>query len=332
MTSFQLRDKALKDIYKHEDSKDLNIKFSDGEVIKVHSFMLMSMSPVFDRMLNVNMKEKVNNTIEIREDKKETFLSMVEFLYVAELNTNACDLEDLLKLSDKYQIQFLHQTISNYLEEHITDGNAIDFLILAKTYNSDRLYETSVQYVLDNVSSALGEHWDEKLIHFPEIAIKILRKLNENASKFHEYNGLSDSLAIQGYRNGGRASIKFVTNDNCRLVGIGLYGHAKQGLMYRAKISVQEENSGIIFEGEREYQSIKNQKVILVRLDQETKIKIRKNRSYEIEAIISGSNYFHFENFNLNQDLHNADTTMVVSISSSNQFNDDEVPALFFSR
>ena len=84
---------------------------------------------------------------------------------------------------------------------------------MAKSYHSDSLYERSVEYVLDNVSSALSECWDEKLLHFPEIAIKILRKLKENASKFYEYNGLTGLSAIQGYRNGGRASIKFVTND-----------------------------------------------------------------------------------------------------------------------
>ena len=330
MACLHIRDEEIEQMYTDDESKDLVFEFDDGERIKMHSFLAVTMSPVFRRMLEINKKEGKDKVLNIVGDKK-AFKDMVKFLYVPKIQTEGdSNHEDLLKIADDYNVQCLHEYISRTLEIKLSDKNALDIAMLAKTYHAPKLYAVSVKYVLTNIGHSLNVGWEKKIERFPDIAIKILKEMRKSALTIHEFNGLDFLPEIQGMQLPRTAAIKFNCNDECRLVGIGMYSHERSDMVYEAKIKVFNGVDGVIHEETRQYLSDEDKKVIMVELSD--KIKIKKRETYEVSAEVSGAMYYAMESFNFLQDIHHDDTALTVSISPSEILDSHEIPALYFSQ
>uniref|UniRef100_A0AC35GBX9 BTB domain-containing protein n=1 Tax=Panagrolaimus sp. PS1159 TaxID=55785 RepID=A0AC35GBX9_9BILA len=77
--------------------------------VKIHKLILASRSPVFDRMLQTEMKEKSEGKVEIIDFDPETVKIAVEFFYDREIDEclNVGLLIDLLQFAEKYDVQDL---------------------------------------------------------------------------------------------------------------------------------------------------------------------------------------------------------------------------------
>ena len=326
MACLNVRDSNIENMFKNEESKDLVMKFEDGENMKVHSFLLIAMSPVFKSLIGSS------KVVDIDDDKK-AFKQMVKFLYIPkipEIEETDNNHEDLMKLAHKYKVNVLHETIAELLSNKLSDKNALDIAILAKTYNAEDLFETSIKYVLENIGHTLNEGWEKKIELYPKIALKILKVLKETALTVYEFNGLDDESEIYGMQIPKTAAIKFNCNESCRLLAIGLYGHERSEMVYEAKITVTNGIDGVLHEETRQYLSEEDKTVIMVKLSEN--IKIKRNETYEVSAEVSGAMYYEMDFFNFLQDIHHEDTSLTVSISPSEMTDSHEIPVLYFSK
>ncbi|KAL9641988.1 hypothetical protein ABK040_004044 [Willaertia magna] len=98
--------------------------------LHVHCKVLQNESKVFERMLNSEMMESKNNEMTL-EDDIETFLAMIDFIYVGELGTvkskateknnqliTIYNIIDLLNISDFYQVTSLLEEIGKVIHEY----------------------------------------------------------------------------------------------------------------------------------------------------------------------------------------------------------------------
>ena len=73
----------------------------------VHSYLVKLRSPVFERMLADDFKERKEKKIEIKDFNQETVGEMVNFLYGFELRESFEDYISLFRIADKYAIEDL---------------------------------------------------------------------------------------------------------------------------------------------------------------------------------------------------------------------------------
>uniref|UniRef100_A0AC34EZD0 BTB domain-containing protein n=1 Tax=Panagrolaimus sp. ES5 TaxID=591445 RepID=A0AC34EZD0_9BILA len=89
--------------------------------IKIHKNVLASRSPVFDAMLQTDMKEKAENQLEIIDFDVEVVQTAVEYFYDRDTykSLNLGKLISLLKFADKYDIKDMKTEIEYAFLPHI---------------------------------------------------------------------------------------------------------------------------------------------------------------------------------------------------------------------
>uniref|UniRef100_A0A914P8K6 BTB domain-containing protein n=1 Tax=Panagrolaimus davidi TaxID=227884 RepID=A0A914P8K6_9BILA len=109
--------------------------------VKIHKLILASRSPVFDRMLETEMKEKAENRLEIIDFNPEIVKIAVEYFYDRKTykTCNVNQLIDLLQFADKYDIQDLKTNIEHLILYHIYPANICQIANASIIYNSSFL-------------------------------------------------------------------------------------------------------------------------------------------------------------------------------------------------
>ncbi|KAL3678036.1 hypothetical protein R1sor_020992 [Riccia sorocarpa] len=155
-TEVSLQNQAQKGIAKClsrmlEDSihTDVTIRTEDG-VIGAHRAILASRSPVFERMFQHDLKEKLSSSIHIQDMSEEACRSLLAYLY------GTITYEDfqkhrvaLMRASDKYDIQDLKEACEDSLLEDISIKNVLQRLQDAWLYQLQRLKRGCLKYLLD---------------------------------------------------------------------------------------------------------------------------------------------------------------------------------------
>uniref|UniRef100_A0A914Q857 BTB domain-containing protein n=1 Tax=Panagrolaimus davidi TaxID=227884 RepID=A0A914Q857_9BILA len=118
--------------------------------VKIHKFVLASRSPVFDRMLETQMKEKAENKLEIIDFNAEIVKIAVEYFYDRESykNLNVDQLIDLLQFAEKYDIQDLKSKVEHVLIIKVRPNNICQISNASVNANSTKLKEICVQLML----------------------------------------------------------------------------------------------------------------------------------------------------------------------------------------
>uniref|UniRef100_A0A914PM31 BTB domain-containing protein n=1 Tax=Panagrolaimus davidi TaxID=227884 RepID=A0A914PM31_9BILA len=128
------RQSLSKFLWKNDD-RDFILSVGEKEKMKkdiaVHKCVLSSRSPVFDRMLKTNMKEKAEGKVEIIYFNYETVNAAIVFCYDQNISpfldanfpTNAFS---LLQFAEKYFINDLQETIENFLAKSVSPLNIVE--------------------------------------------------------------------------------------------------------------------------------------------------------------------------------------------------------------
>lgn len=97
----------------------------DGEVSHCHRAVLSSASPVFKCMFDSDMREGVEQRIEISDATPVIVQNMLEFMYTGKTHIKRQDLIPILAIADKYEIEELCIICGKLAIEHMDTDMAV---------------------------------------------------------------------------------------------------------------------------------------------------------------------------------------------------------------
>ncbi|KAI6177833.1 Protein roadkill [Aphelenchoides bicaudatus] len=167
----------LWNLYKEGQDFDTTFKV-DGVEFKVHRIIFTSQSPVFKQMFLTNCEEAKTKIVNIEDFSAEVFEDFVYWMYLGNFQKLDENAEELFILADKYQIEKLQTTCSDYLCTTLDEENAAHLLIHSTLHNDDNLKN----YILDEFSIRpsviklklfLSKEWKQFCINYEQDAEQI---------------------------------------------------------------------------------------------------------------------------------------------------------------
>lgn len=130
---------------------DFTIESADGDKFQVHRLLLSAHSDVFKAMLKEDTAESQNSYVKLVDASTDDLKFILEFLYTGTIKDfDNCNLGNLLKLADQYNLNGLRRLSQHALSRQLTEENALEILILADMYNSETLKISAMKYIKGN--------------------------------------------------------------------------------------------------------------------------------------------------------------------------------------
>lgn len=108
-----------------------------GSEVKAHKFILAMASPVFMKQIFGPLKE-IRHTIPVKETTKESFATMIDFLYGKEVDWKAMSVEkmfDIANMAEKYDMDALMEVVKRAFEDYpLDETNVVVCASLAREY------------------------------------------------------------------------------------------------------------------------------------------------------------------------------------------------------
>eukprot|EP00092_Neocalanus_flemingeri_P005865 GFUD01006313.1.p1 GENE.GFUD01006313.1~~GFUD01006313.1.p1 ORF type:complete len:280 (-),score=75.05 GFUD01006313.1:134-949(-) len=114
----------------------------------LHSDLMAKNSDFFKTAIDVPMKEKAENKIEIVDMEQDIFGKVVNFIYTQELNVEPETVALLLEAAERFQIEELKENIGLKIEKSMMNKeNVIEFARLAQLFNVKALKKSSLIFI-----------------------------------------------------------------------------------------------------------------------------------------------------------------------------------------
>ncbi|XP_044581033.1 speckle-type POZ protein-like A [Cotesia glomerata] len=166
----------FKDFFAAKKKCDVKIQVG-SEIFDAHKVILIARSCVFDAMFSHDMKESEENEITIPDVDPVVFKKVLDYIYtdkVEDLDTFA---EELLEVSDKYQLLALKEICEESLSRTISVENSIRRLVLADRHNSERLVKFTNNYIVVKLASLRNtEEYKALEESYPALFLAILKE------------------------------------------------------------------------------------------------------------------------------------------------------------
>ena len=141
----------LKKFYLSKEMSDIQIKCG-GQTFDCHKMILSARSPVFNRMLLSEMKEKASGVVDLTDTTPEVVRELLEFIYTGNccIDGNA-DPEivcGLLEAADKYELEHLKEMCQYTLSSAVTADNCLQYLALGDKYGTQMLKKRALEMIV----------------------------------------------------------------------------------------------------------------------------------------------------------------------------------------
>jgi hypothetical protein len=109
---------------------------------------------------------------------------MFYFIYSDSCEELESSPRDLFKAADHYQIDLLKAVTTNMLIRDLDNSTALDYLVLAETYNSPNLKKAALEFTVDNIKALMETpEYEDKAHDYPALFLQITRSLVEQMKK-----------------------------------------------------------------------------------------------------------------------------------------------------
>jgi len=114
-----------------------------GETIKCHRAVL-SLSPVFQRMLESDMCEGLDNRIRISDAEPHIVKMLVQFIYIGSAPIKIEELAPLMVLADKYELEDLSLLTATRLIEQMSEDTVVEVVKHIRPFMERQTFEPVV--------------------------------------------------------------------------------------------------------------------------------------------------------------------------------------------
>ena len=155
------------------------------ETFACHKSILAARSPVFEAMFQVDMEEKKDNKVEIKDFSPEVIENMLQFIYCAKMpckEDSRDQISELLKAADQYDVNLLKVACDEILCISLSVENCLVSLIIADMYQAEKLKKHSMKMLVENMRTVVtknSEDWKKCLKSHPDLTIEITEELSK---------------------------------------------------------------------------------------------------------------------------------------------------------
>ena len=125
----------------------------EGNEFKAHRNVLSAASPFFLKLLQREMKEKVEGVIRFEEISKSILSDVLEFIYTGSVKINKKNARDLIIAADYLLLESLKIISGRFLEKQMSSYNCISTIHFAEKYRCEELVLRSTKFIQDNFTS-----------------------------------------------------------------------------------------------------------------------------------------------------------------------------------
>ena len=156
---------------------DVTFKFPSGELIRAHSTVLVSSSPVLAAMFRHDVKERRNRTVEVSDVEPQVLQQLLQYLYTGTAKEPAKMMtEDVLAAADKYQVDWLKDECSALLAAGLRLDNVVRTLVLAHLHSCHELYQSALDFMAKNALEVVSRaDWKELMRSYPDVCFQATR-------------------------------------------------------------------------------------------------------------------------------------------------------------
>lgn len=174
----------LKKMLSDGRNHDLILKVGNKELL-AHQAILSSRSPVFESMLNHDMKEKNSGIIEVPDCDPEAMKLFLSYIYTGRVETlDEIHMLGLYYIADKYDMQRLKKICHNFIKKSLLHTNICEVIHLAMNHSDSELLQYATEYFIENaLDITVTVEWQSFLKENPtvgnELIVKAFRKLKD---------------------------------------------------------------------------------------------------------------------------------------------------------
>ena len=165
----------LEKLWENKTISDVTFKCGD-KLIKAHTLILASGSPVLAAMFQNDFKENQKRMVLIKDIEAKVFENFLRYIYVGEcdlLEKGGNEVANLLVAADKYAVDSLKEECAIYLSQTLTVENASKYLVLAHLHNVHKLHESALDFMSKNAKAVCSrKDWMDVIKSYPELCFQ----------------------------------------------------------------------------------------------------------------------------------------------------------------
>lgn len=163
--------------YGDKDSADITIFCGERE-FNVHKHILMARSSVFNAMFKSDMIESTSKTICLHEIPPEAMTVFLQFLYSGAVTIPFEEIEHIIDLSEKYNLQDLKRFCISDIKKNTTVISAVKMLILADKYSLSDCKSQILRFIKKNLKDVReSEAWKTSMKNHVDLMGDILDQM-----------------------------------------------------------------------------------------------------------------------------------------------------------
>lgn len=158
----------LTELCNSKKNSDASLKIND-ETILVHKAILVARSPVFAAMFENDMTEKKTGEVHITDCDPKVFNAFLLFLYSGRVELKECDVFELYKITDKYDVPDLKLMCVDFMIRNISVENVCETFAFSHKFEEQRLKSFAQLFFCENFQkivvsdtwkSLMEGHWN----------------------------------------------------------------------------------------------------------------------------------------------------------------------------
>ena len=136
---------------------------------------------MFSNMLQTDMKEKIDEVVEIDDASMKDVRELVTYMYSGTTDDSYIRFRELLILGDRYQVLELVNFCSFKLSQSLSVENALELGIFGDKYHATILVEKCAKFISLH-QGILKDDWMEKIEGSPKLMAEIIKNMKKVGS------------------------------------------------------------------------------------------------------------------------------------------------------